>query len=259
MNPGMRLHHTDASPQRPAAPPAAVPSRPDRGFVGTGFAVIVLLLILDVALVLVRRHFGHMQYYHFIPWNLFLACVPYGLSLCVALLYHYYPRRRQLRPLSVLLLLPVYAGWLLFLPNAPYLLTDVAHVAAQTPLQLWYDSVMLGVYAVTGYTLAVASLAIMQRPVRALLGWRAGALFVILCSFLAGVGVHLGRAQRYNSWDVLKQSRTVLADAADRLTHPYNHPHTMFDGLSYAALLLLGYIAFVALSNKDARAIVLKG
>ena len=256
MDPSIEIPQPVLYQQGPAGA-AAIAAPAHRGYVAPGLALITLLLLLDVALVLVRRHFGHMQNYHFIPWNLFLACVPYGVSLGVALLQRCWPRRRWLRPLAVVALLPLYALWLLFLPNAPYLLTDVAHVENQTPLQLWYDSLMLGIYAVTGYALAIASLAIMQRPVRALLGWRGGWLFALVCCFLAGVGVHLGRAERYNSWDVLGQSRAVLADVADRLVHPYDHPHTMFDALSYAALLLLGYVAYLTLSSKDARALLL--
>jgi len=102
-------------------------------------------------------------------------------------------------------------------------------------------------------------LAIMHRPVRAILGWRVGWLFAIVCCFLAGIGVHLGRAERYNSWDVLAQSKAVLADVLDRLFHLYNHPHTTFDGLHYGALLLVGYVAFLALGSKEARATIFKG
>lgn len=220
--------------------------------------LIVLLLMIDSAFVLVRRHFGHMQNYHFIPWNLFLATVPYGVSLCTAAVHHALVRRGGLLA-HVGCLLPLYAIWLLFLPNAPYLMTDFIHLEEKTPLQIWYDSTMLATYAVTGYALAIMSLAIMHRPVRALLGWRIGWLFTIVCCFLAGIGVHLGRVQRYNSWDALSQSKAVLADALDRLLHLYNHPHTTFDALYYGSLLFVGYLAFLALSSAETRAILLKG
>jgi uncharacterized membrane protein len=156
-------------------------------------------------------------------------------------------------------LLPFYGVWLLFLPNAPYLLTDFAHLQERTPLQLWYDSAMLATYAVTGYALAIVSLDLMHRPVRALLGWRVGWLFVFVTLFLAGIGVHLGRAQRYNSWDVLAHPHAVLTDFLDRLINPLKHPHTTFDALYYATILLVGYIAYMALRSKETRAIILTG
>ena len=252
------LQQTEAYRQREAASPS-VPRLAHTACTANGIYLVALLLLLDIALVLLRRRLGHMQNYHFIPLNLFLASVPYGVSLCVAALHHYAPRRGWLRAPYALLLLPLYGLWLLFLPNAPYLLTDVVHLEDKTTAQIWYDTTMLATYAVTGYVLAIVSLALMHRPVRDLLGWRLGWLFVVVSLFLAGFGVHLGRAQRYNSSDMLAHPKTVLADAVDRLAHPYQHPHTMFDALYYAAILLVGYLAFLALRSKQTRAIILHG
>jgi uncharacterized membrane protein len=200
-----------------------------------------------------------MNNYYFLRWNLFLAIVPYGVSLSAGLLYGAFPWRGWMRALCALLLLPLYLLWLIFLPNAPYLLTDFIHLESKTPLQLWYDTAMLSIYGVTGYALAIASLAIMYRPIRAFLGWRIGWIFVIICCFLAGVGVHLGRIERYKSSQIFSQSRAVLTQVIDRLVHLYDHRATTFDGLTYGAVLLVGYVAFVALSRKDVRTLLLKG
>jgi uncharacterized membrane protein len=193
-----------------------------------------------------------MQNYHFIPWNLFLAMIPYGVSLCVALFYRAAPRLWWLA-------LPAYGLWLLFLPNAPYLLTDFAHFVPQTPKQIWYDTTMLSVYALTGCVLAITSLALMHRPVRDMMGWRVGWLFVIVTLYLAGVGVHLGRVQRFNSWDVLSQTRALLSELVDRLLRPYLHPHTVFEAIYYATILLAGYLVYLVLCDKKARSLIFGG
>ena len=233
-------------------PPPSVLGALHRACLANGVYLIAVLLLGDLALVLVRRHFGHMQNYHFIPWNLFLASVPYGVSLGTAFLYRFTGRHGWV-------LLPLYALWLVSLPNAPYLMTDFIHLEEKTPLQIWYDRTMLATYAVTGYVLAVVSLDLMHRPVRALLGWRLSWLFVIVSLYLAGVGVHLGRAQRYNSWDVVLHPKAVVMDALDRVFHPYNHVNTTFDALYYGAILLLGFVAYLTLRNRDARAIIIRG
>ena len=162
-------------------------------------------------------------------------------------------------PCYAWLAVPLYVPWLLFLPNAPYLLTDFVHLRDKLTIQVWYDTAMLAAYAVSGYMLAIVSLALMHRPVRQALGWRAGWVFVVVSLFLTGLGVHLGRAQRFNSWDVLARTRPVVAAALDRVLHPLNHPHTMCDALYYTALLLVGYIAYLALSSKETRAAIVKG
>jgi uncharacterized membrane protein len=241
-----------------AAPPSAMRTLHRIG-VDTGLYLVTLLLLIDATLVLIRHHYAHMESYYFLRWNLLLAIVPYGVSLCTAVLYGAIPWRSWMRLLCALVLLPLYLLWLIFLPNAPYLLTDFIHLESRTPLQLWFDTALLSIYGVTGYTLAITSLAIMYRPVRAFLGWRIGWIFVIICCFLAGIGVHLGRIERYNSTDMFSQSRAVLTDVVDRLLHLYDHRATTFDGLSYGAVLLIGYVAFLALSRKYVRTLLLKG
>ena len=250
MNPLIDLRQTAASRHQSAAVQAL------RAVhcicVADGLYLIGLLLVLDAVLVVVRRHVAHGPGYPFIPWNLFWACVPYGVSLCVALLHRAAPRRHW--PL-----LPLAGLWLLFLPNAPYLLTDFIHLQDRATLQIWYDTTLLTTYAVTGYLLALVSLSLMHRLVRDLFGWRVGWLFVGVSLVLAGIGVHLGRVQRYNSWDILTHPHTMMTDIVTPLFHPFLHPHTTFNALYYATLLLVGYVAFLALRSTEARALIVKG
>src|SRR5665213_980751 len=186
-----------------------------RVFFADGIYVIGLLFFLDAVLVSARSHVLDMWGYNFIWVNLILAAVPYGSSLCADLLFRFMPRSRRRIRFGGLLLLPLFALWLLFLPNAPYVLTDFRHLEHWTRLQVVYDTMMLGTYAVTGYALGVMSLVIMQRMVLAAFGRRISRLFVMACCFLAGIGVHLGRTLRYNSWDVFSQATAVLGTVLD--------------------------------------------
>jgi len=223
-----------------------------RIFVDYGLYLLALLFSIDIALVLIRSRVGHMQNYLFIPWNLFLACVPYAVSLCAAIVHRAFPR-------SWWLLLPLFPVWLLFLPNAPYLISDFVHLGSSSDLQVWYDSAMLATYAVTGCTLAILSLDTMHRITRSFLGWRVGWLFVVVTLFLTGIGVHLGRVQRYNSWDILLNTEELVAEVIDRTIHLYDHPHTTYDALYYGLLLMMSYVSFLAIRDKTTRAIILRG
>lgn len=64
---------------------------------------------------------GHVGY-AFLVWNLALAWVPLVLAVCLWVGY----RRDWPRPLLGL----AAVAWLLFLPNAPYILTDYVHLAS---------------------------------------------------------------------------------------------------------------------------------
>jgi uncharacterized membrane protein len=190
-----------------------------RIFVADGIYGIILLVVLDSTLVMVRPRATPIPGYDFIWLNLALAAVPYGISLCADALFRCMPRRGGRIRFRGPLLLPLFALWLLFLPNAPYVLTDFIHLEHGTSLQIVYDTLMLGTYTVTGYALGAVSLAIMKRPVLACFGRRASRLFIITCCFLAVIGVYLGRVQHYNSWDVFSRALEVLGTILQRLVH----------------------------------------
>src|SRR3954469_12916001 len=104
-------------------------------------AVLVGLALASagcIALELVReRHFGATDF-RFLLWNLFLAWIPFALALVV------YDRYR--RGASFMRLLPALTLWLLFLPNAPYIVTDFVHLSAGRTPPLWFDGLELSVF-----------------------------------------------------------------------------------------------------------------
>ncbi len=93
---------------------------------------------LCLGLELVREHRYALDF-RFLVWNLFLAWIPLLLSLGV---YDAYRRGRSLLWLS-----PMLALWLLFLPNAPYIVTDFVHLSASSRAPLWFDGVELSAFA----------------------------------------------------------------------------------------------------------------
>jgi len=150
--------------------------------------------------------------FRFLVWNLVLAWIPLLLSLGV---YDAYRRGR-----SLLWVAPMIVLWLLFLPNAPYIVTDFVHLSASSRAPLWFDGVELSAFAWTGMLLGFVSLYLVHAVLRdrygAPFGWSA-VLFVLA---LSGVGVYLGRVKRWNSWDVLTQPRSLLAQLHVSVTDP---------------------------------------
>ena len=108
---------------------------------------------LCVATVAIRSHHAGNGFYNFLVWNLALAWVPFGLALGALAS----ARRDARATTSVLGVL-----WLLFFPNAPYLLTDFVHLEASGTTPLWYDALMLASFAWTGLLLGFGSLYVMQ-------------------------------------------------------------------------------------------------
>lgn len=177
---------------------------------------------------------------HWLIWNLFLAWLPL-LGALAAYNLHALPHRLRWLPIIGFAVL-----WLLFLPNAPYLITDIIHLKPYAPVPLWYDLITLVAFAWTGSFLGLVSLYLMQELVRRTFGSVASWLFVAGVLLLNGFGIYFGRFLRWNSWDVVTQPSRLVWELADGLLHPLEHTHT----LTFAGLftLLFSAVYFMLLS-----------
>lgn len=192
------------------------------------------------ALVLVRVWATGSPFGLFLAWNLFLAAVPLIASTLLVRL-----DARAARP-SVLL--GVGAVWLAFLPNAPYILTDLVHLEYRPPAPFWYDLGMLlsgaGVGLLSGYVSLADVQAVVARRRGVLAGW-ATSVGVL---FLSAFGVYLGRELRWNSWDVVTAPDALASDILSRLADPLAHPETVVMTLVFGGMLTLGYVALHAIA-----------
>jgi uncharacterized membrane protein len=117
-------------------------------------AVLALLAgasAVCVALIVARMLYSGTGQYRFMLWNLLLAWIP--LLLAVAIQSLASSPRRSSRLLSV----PTALLWLLFFPNAPYLLTDFLHfLEPRGSVPAWYDLLLFGWFAWVGSLLLPA-------------------------------------------------------------------------------------------------------
>jgi len=194
---------------------------------------------LALALELVReRHYGTTDF-RFLVWNLILAWVPMALALVV---YDGYRRRGTLLALTPALVL-----WLLFLPNAPYIVTDFVHLSADTRASLWLDGIELSAFAWTGMLLGFVSLYLVHAVLRHRFGAPVGWSAVVSVLALASAGVYLGRVKRWNSWDVLTQPGTKLAEVQARVGDPAALARAFSITVAVTVLLAAAYLVFYAL------------
>ena len=93
------------------------------------------------ALLLVRGWYAQGLRFRFLAWNLVLAVIPALAAAAMARADH----RRK--PALVALWGVV---WLLFLPNAPYLITDLVHLMPRPPVPYWFDIGLFAPFAAAG-------------------------------------------------------------------------------------------------------------
>ena len=157
----------------------------------TACAVCVGLVAARVAYSETGRHLG-------LIWNLFLAWIPFILA--------YIAHAVSWRRIWLYLVIPFVAFlWLIFFPNAPYMLTDLQDLArTATDAPLWYDVIIVVWCSWTAMMLGVVSLYLMQDIVIRRFGRFLGWAFVFVISALSSFGIYIGRFVRLNSWDILQ-------------------------------------------------------
>lgn len=167
----------------------------------------------------------------FLVWNLFLAWLP--LLFAAAAIW---AGRR-----SLLLALAPALAWLIFLPNSPYLVTDLMHLAYDGRVPVLFDTVMLFSFALCGLAMGLVSLRWMQSAVARRWGRWLGWGFVLAALSAASFGIYLGRYVRWNSWDLFTQPSVLLQDILTRLANPIQHWHTWAMTALFAGLLVFTY------------------
>jgi uncharacterized membrane protein len=171
----------------------------------------------------------------FLAWNLFLAAIPAVAAAMFA--------RAAAKQSRVIVQVVWFIVWLVFLPNAPYIITDFVHLQPSGAIPLWYDIALLTSCAGTGLLLGYTSIADVQavitRKFSASLGWSV----VIAAIFLSGFGIYLGRFLRWNSWDTLTNPLRLFPDIAGRVLDPLAHPRMLAVTAVYGVGLFVGYVA----------------
>ena len=202
---------------------------------------LVLASALCVAALLARWVYGEAGEHGSMLWNLILAWVPLAASMAV-----YDAARRGTR---LVRLLPLAAIWLLFLPNAPYLLTDFVHLGSSYDVPLWFDIVLFGSFAWTGMLLGFLSIFLMQAVVRRAYGSLWSWILVGASLAASSFGIYLGRALRWNSWDFLVRPGALLADIWARVADPLAYPRGVGMTLALTAVLWTGYLTVYAFAQ----------
>ena len=205
------------------------------------FGALVGLSGLVAGLVAFRLAYSHS--FEDVPylWNLFLAWIPFALAL---LIYDGHRRGARLVQLLALGLL-----WLLFFPNAPYIVTDFKYLADMTGKTFLFEGLLIGTAALTGLLLGFMSLYLIQAMVRRAAGARYAWLFVFVALGLSSVGVYLGRVLRWNSWDVFIRPGSLLGELAGALVDPLAHPRPIAITILFTSFLLASYAIFYSLAR----------
>jgi len=202
------------------------------------FSLLLLLLLSFVAVFfhLIRILFNSPVDFS-MDWNLFLSWIP----LIVAFFADNFTKRFGKIPFVLILLSVV---WLAFFPNAPYMITDLAHLTVDYERDLtWHDVIMLFFYAEVSLFNGLVSLYWIHRSWRRIFNRITSNTFLLASLPLAGFGVYLGRVRRMNSWDIIHDPKIILKNliesAMDRTALVFSMEIGMLLGILYLVLWVI--------------------
>jgi uncharacterized membrane protein len=192
--------------------------------------ILLLCVVFTMSLLLVRMLYSQTFDYSFYGWNTFLAAIPYLISTQLIKL-------RKIRFAALLMLFI----WLIFFPNAPYLVTDLLHYEERQPVPFWYDILLVVSATWNGLLLGLVSLmnveTFLSRHIKPV--WVTVSVFIslLLCSY----GVFLGRFLRLNSWDIASTPIDLAYNSARHVLQPQRYTKLWVFTILLAVLLSLIY------------------
>ncbi|MDR1287616.1 MAG: DUF1361 domain-containing protein [Treponema sp.] len=185
------------------------------------------LSLLCVSFSVFRCLYAGSRRFLFLNWNLFLAFVPWGLTTLSAV-------NSKIQK-SKIALAVLFFFWLIFFPNAPYILTDIFHLKSRSSMPVWFDALLILSFAWTGLLFGFLSLWDIERILEKTMKRRCVTLVSAILLFAGSFGVYLGRYLRWNSWNLITEPFPLLSDIGDSVINPAEHPRawglTLFMGI----------------------------
>ena len=183
------------------------------------FIYLVIISLISIFFVELRNKFypQHSTYYFFI-WNLFLAWVPYVLSILFVFI-----NKKGFSKISSIILLP----WLIFFPNTFYLISDLIHITRTYNDSIWYHIIMIFPFIWSGIMLGSASLNHIYSVFKNKLKFYEKTILFQSIIFLTAVGIYLGRIPRWNSWDLIHNYMSIFSDIKKIFFAKSNDPESI--------------------------------
>ncbi len=141
----------------------------------------------------------------YLLWNIFLALVPFYLSIYLEKYSANVDRKNYLQII-------VFFLWFIFLPNTFYVLTDFFHIKANLYIpngsaliqfSSIYNLLLVASFIWTSFLVGIISLRKVHLLINQRYSEKIGIYAVYVTVLCSSIGIYLGRILRLNSWDLI--------------------------------------------------------
>lgn len=161
----------------------------------TPFRFLILPVGFTFSLIVFRCIYSGSGMYLFFVWNLFLAAIPLSISSVLI---------QSDKKFHWLL----FIAWLLFFPNALYIITDLLHLKERNNIMAYLSISQVEFFLKSKFSNIITKVIL--------------STCLIVCAF----GVYVGRYLRWNSWDILLDPYKLFSEMIQPFVHPFQHPRT---------------------------------
>jgi len=192
-----------------------------------------LALLLNILRIILFGNFSFL----YILWNIFLAFVPFFITSILTLNTN---KDNILKPVFII----GFLFWFLFLPNAPYVITDFIHLGRFYAVPTMYDMFLLFTSAWVSLLLGLHSLFQMEKMLLLRFTRKITNIIIIVTILFTSFGVYLGRYLRFNSWDFFLSHNSLLASIWKVLTQSNNYANVYGYTLLFFVFIYVSYRSF---------------
>lgn len=198
--------------------------------------VLFLFLLFCFSFLFIRNLIEENSHYNFLIWNVFLGFTPFLFSFLIYIFE---------KNLNNLILIAGSSLWLLFYPNAPYMISDLIHIQA-TSTTVVYDTLLIFSFSMLSLFFGFYSIKLIQNVINKRASKKITNTIIIISLLLSSFGIYLGRVLRLNSWDVFTEPLKTLSTIFEHLFPITKNPVT------YIIIILFTFIqGFILLLMQD--------
>ena len=198
---------------------------------------IIILTVFSVVLNFIYLVWADSYFSLYILWNIVLAGIPFFISYN---LFRY--RKNSGKNLAIYIIGIIL--WLLFFPNAPYMVTDVIHVGESIGVPKWFDALTLFTSAWVGVMFGIYSLSHIEEMLLTKYSKKISTFLIALVALLTSVGIYLGRFFRYNSWDMVIHPERLFIDIWRIFSMSQEYSNAYFFIFIFFLFILVSYYSW---------------
>ena len=203
--------------------------------------LLVVSMAFSILMVLARVAYTGSSLFLFLVWNLFLAWIPYQLTGWAI--------QRPDMIINKLKFIAFFICWIVFIPNAFYIITDLFHLGNYYAVPFWFDLAMILSFAWNGILLGILSVRQMEKMVEKQIQNKNELYFIYPIMLLNALGIYIGRYLRFNSWDIITNPFKLAGDITDLLLHPLQYKYAWGMIICFSIFLTLAYCTIKKISK----------